>query len=89
MKALLVAALLAIMAGSAAAQSAGLSGAIERQREDIRSQQDDARREGEQQRRNLQQQQDQNLQFQLQLRQQQPFSLQAPRPNCQVPSLCR
>jgi len=86
MKALLAAALLAIMAGTAAAQTDGLTGAIERQRDKIRSQQDDVRREGEQQRQSLQQQQDQNLQFQLLLRQQ---PLSPARPTCQVPSLCR
>jgi hypothetical protein len=54
----------------APAQSGGLDGAIERQRQSIETQRGETRREMERQGRSLQQQQDQNLQFQLQLRQQ-------------------
>jgi hypothetical protein len=67
---LLVAVVLAMtLAGSATAQT-GLSGAIDHQRQNMATQQADTRREIERQQGSLQQQQDQNLQFQLLLRQQ-------------------
>ena len=67
--------LLAVMAmmllvDPAGAQQGGLSGAIERQRQDMKTQQGEIRRETERQGQNLQQQQERNLQFQLLQRQQ-------------------
>jgi hypothetical protein len=56
--------------GLATAQPGGLDGAIERHRQDLQTQGGENRREIERQGRGLQQQQEQNLQFQLQLRQQ-------------------
>jgi hypothetical protein len=81
MRAFAVAFLLVVLAGSAVAQSDGLSGAIDRQRQDLATQQEQTRRELEQQRGNLQQQQEQSLQFQL-LQQQIPLSQQPPLRNC-------
>jgi hypothetical protein len=69
-----------LLAGPAGAQEGGLSGAIERQRQDMRTQQGEIRRETERQGGSLQQQQDRNLQFQL-LQRQQPSPPPAP-PNC-------
>jgi hypothetical protein len=62
----------AILTGLATAQSGGLDGAIERHRQNLETQQGETRREIERQGRSVQQQQDQNLQFQLLLRNQQP-----------------
>jgi hypothetical protein len=70
-----------LLAALGSAEPSGLSGAIERQRQDIEAQRGATRREIERQGRTLQQQQDQNLQFQLQLRQQQPVSPPL-RPGC-------
>ena len=70
MRGLLAAMVVTLLAGPATAQQSGLSGAIERQRQDMRTQQGELRRETEQQGGNLQQQQDRNLQFQLLQRQQ-------------------
>ena len=56
--------------GLATAQPGGLDGAIERHRQSLETQRGETRREVERQGRGLQQQQEQNLQFQLQLRQQ-------------------
>ena len=65
MRFVVIAAALGIaLAGPAAAQS-GLDGALERNRQDLSTQQGEFRREIERQGRNLQQQQDQSLQFQL------------------------
>jgi hypothetical protein len=63
-----------------ASASGGLTGALERQRQDMATQQGEVRRETERQSGSLQQQQDRNLQFQLLLRQQ-PVPPPAP-PNC-------
>jgi hypothetical protein len=70
--------LVTILSGLATAEPSGLSGAIERQRQDVTTQQGQLRREMEQQRGSLQQQQERNLQFQLQQRQQQPVPPPAP-----------
>jgi hypothetical protein len=59
-----------LLAGPAAAQQSGLSGVIERQRQDVTTQQGEIRREIERQGGSLQQQQERNLQFQLLQRQQ-------------------
>ena len=67
---LLAVMVMTLLAGPATAQQGGLSGAIERQRQDMRTQQGEIRRETERQGGNLQQQQDRNLQFQLLQRQQ-------------------
>lgn len=72
---------LVVLAGSAAAQTDGLSGAIDRQRQDMATQQEQTRRDLEQQRNNLQQQQDMSLQFRLQ-QQQIPLSQLPPVRNC-------
>lgn len=81
---LTVAAVLAmILAGSATAQTGGLTGAIDRQRQDMATQRELNRRELERQRDSLQQQQEQNLQFQLLLRQQ-PISQPPISPCAQV-----
>jgi hypothetical protein len=71
MRLIVAAILVAILAGSATAQT-GLTGAIDRQRQDMATQQAETRREIERQQGSLQQQQDQNLQFQL-LQRQQPI----------------
>lgn len=78
---MVIAFLLVILAGSATAQSDGLSGAIDRQQQDLATQREQTRRELEQQRGNLQQQQEQSLQFKL-LQQQIPLSQQPPLRNC-------
>jgi hypothetical protein len=79
---LLVACLLvSALAGLAAAQTGGLDGAIERHRQNLETQQSETRREIERQGRSVQQQQDQNLQFQLLLRNQQPITPPL-RPGC-------
>ena len=63
------------------AQPGGLDGAIERHRQSLETQRGESRREIERQGRSLQQQQEQNLQFQLQLRNQQPVTPPL-RPGC-------
>jgi hypothetical protein len=73
--------LLLVLAGSATAESDGLSGAIDRQEQNLATQQQQFRQQLEQQRGNLQQQQDQSLQFKL-LQQQQPLTQQPPLRNC-------
>ena len=73
--------LLLVLAGSAAAQPDGLSGAIDRQEQNLATQQQQTRQQLEQQRGNLQQQQDQSLQFKL-LQQQLPLTQQPPIRNC-------
>jgi hypothetical protein len=70
-----------LLAGPAPAEPGGLTGAIERQRQDATTQQNEMRRETERQGGNLQQQQDRNLQFQLLQRQQQPITPPVP-PSC-------
>ena len=70
MRWLLAVSLVTFLAGPATAQQSGLSGAIERQRQGITTQQGEIRRETERQGGTLQQQQDRNLQFQLLERQQ-------------------
>jgi hypothetical protein len=72
--------LVTALAVSASAEPGGLTGAIDRQRQDLTTQQGDARREMERQQGNLQQQQERNLQFQL-LQRQQPLASPSPR-NC-------
>lgn len=69
-----------LLTALATAEPSGLSGAIERQRQDLATQQGEMRREMERQRGSLQQQQERNLQFQL-LQRQQPVPPPAP-PNC-------
>jgi hypothetical protein len=69
------------LAGPAVAEPGGLSGAIERKRQDLDTLRGETRREIERQSGRLQQQQDQNLQFQLQLRQQPPITPPL-RPGC-------
>ena len=81
MRTIVVALLLGILAGSAMAQSEGLSGAIDHQRQDMATQQEQMRRETERQRDSLQQQQQQGLQFEL-LQRQLPLSQQPPLRNC-------
>lgn len=81
MRAIGIAFLLVVLAGSATAQSDGLSGAIDRQQQDLATQQDQTRQELERQRGSLQQQQQQSLQFQL-LQRQLPLSQQPPVRNC-------
>ena len=66
--------LVATFAGLVSAQPGGLDGAIERHRQDLETQRGESRREIERQGRGLQQQQEQNLQFQLLLRNQQPVT---------------
>lgn len=81
MSALLIAVLMLVLAGPAVAQSDGLSGAIDRQEQNLATQQQQTRQQLEQQRGNLQQQQDQSLQFKL-LQQQLPLMQQPPLRNC-------
>ena len=81
MRAIVVAFLLLALAGSAAAQSDGLSGALDRQQQDLTTQQEQTRQQLEQQRGNLQRQQEQSLQFKL-LQQQVPLSQQPLLRNC-------
>jgi hypothetical protein len=69
---MVIAFLLLVLAGSATAESDGLSGAIDRQEQNLATQQQQFRQQLEQQRGNLQQQQDQSLQFKLLQQQQQP-----------------
>jgi hypothetical protein len=69
-----------LLTALATAEPSGLSGASERQRQDLATQQGEMRREMERQRGSLQQQQERNLQFQL-LQRQQPVPPPAP-PNC-------
>jgi hypothetical protein len=69
-----------ILAEVAIAQTGGLTGAIERQRQDVTTQQGEVRREMERQGGSLQQQQERSLQFQL-LQRQQPVPPPVP-PNC-------
>ena len=69
-----------IFAEVATAQPGGLTGAIERQRQDVTTQQGEVRREMERQGGSLQQQQERSLQFQL-LQRQQPIPPPVP-PNC-------
>ena len=69
-----------IFAAVVTAQSGGLTGAIERQRQDVTTQQGEVRREMERQGGSLQQQQERSLQFQL-LQRQQPVPPPVP-PNC-------
>ena len=76
----MVAFLLMILAGAAVAQPGGLTGAIERQRQDATTRQGESRRETERQGESLQQQQERSLQFQL-LQRQQPAAPPVP-PNC-------
>ena len=78
---MVIAFLLLALAGSATAQSDGLSGAIDRQEQNMATQQQRTRQQLEQQRGNLQQQQDQSLQFKL-LQQQVPLTQQPPLRNC-------
>jgi len=81
MRAIGIALLLVGLAGPVLAQSDGLSDAIDHQRQDMATQQEQMRREAERQRDSLQQQQQQGLQFQL-LQRQQPLSQQPPLRNC-------
>ena len=69
-----------ILAGPATADPGSLTGALERQRQDLTTQQGEVRREIEQQGRSVQQQQERYLQFQL-LQRQQPISPPVP-PRC-------
>jgi hypothetical protein len=71
----------AILTGLATAQPGGLDGAIERHRQNLEVQQGETRREIERQGRSVQQQQEQNLQFQLLLRNQHPVTPPL-RPGC-------
>jgi hypothetical protein len=72
----------ATFAGLASAQpGGGLDGAIERHRQSLETQQGETRREAERQGQRIQQQQEQNLQFQLLLRNQPPVP-QTSRPGC-------
>jgi hypothetical protein len=73
--------LAATLAGLAMAQPGGLDGAIERHRQDVETQRGENRREIERQGQGLQRQQEQNLQFQLLLRNQQPVTPPL-RPGC-------
>jgi hypothetical protein len=72
MRLFLVVALMSILAGAATAEPSGLSGAIDRQRQDLTTQQGEMRRETERQSLRLQQQQERNLQYQLLNRQAPP-----------------
>jgi hypothetical protein len=81
MGAVAIAFLLVALAGPATAQPDGLSGAIDRQQQNLATQQEQTRRELEHQRGSLQQQQEQSLQFKL-LQQQIPLSQQPPLRNC-------
>lgn len=80
MKLTVAAILVMIFAGVTTAQPGGLTGTIERQRQDVMTQQGEVRREMERQGGSLQQQQERSLQFQLLLRQQ-PVPPPVP-PNC-------
>jgi hypothetical protein len=80
-RSILVGLLLVLLTGSATAQSDGLSGAIDRNRQDMATQQEQMRRESERQRDSLQQQQQQGLQLEL-LQRQLPLSQQPPLRNC-------
>jgi hypothetical protein len=80
MRLTLAAILVTILTGAAIAESGGLTGAIERQRQDVTTQQGEVRRETERQGASLQQQQERNLQFQL-LQREQPVPPPVP-PNC-------
>ena len=77
---LTVAAVLVMIFAEAATAQGGLTGAIERQRQDVTTQQGEVRREMERQGGSLQQQQERSLQFQL-LQRQQPVPPPVP-PNC-------
>ena len=79
MRLMVAAALVMILAEVATAQG-GLTGAIERQRQDVTTQQGEVRREMERQEGSQQQQQERSLQFQL-LQRQQPVPPPVP-PNC-------
>lgn len=81
MRLTVAAALVMIFAEVATAETGGLAGAIERQRQDVTTQQGEVRREMERQGGSLQQQQERSLQFQLLQRQQQPAAPPVP-PNC-------
>ena len=65
MRLIVAAALVMTVAGGATAQPGGLTGAIERQRQDVTTQQGEVRRETERQGGSLQEQQERSLQFQL------------------------
>jgi hypothetical protein len=80
MRLTVAAALVMIFAEVATAEPGGLTGAIERQRQDVTTQQGEVRREMERQGGSLQQQQERSLQFQL-LQRQQPVPPPVP-PNC-------
>lgn len=80
MRLTVAAVLVMLLAQVATAQTGGLTGAIERQRQGVTTQQGEVRREMERQGGSLQQQQDRNLQFQL-LQRQQPVPPPVP-PNC-------
>ena len=80
MRLTVAAVLVMILAEVAIAQTGGLTGAIERQRQDVTTQQGEVRREMERQGGSLQQQQERSLQFQL-LQRQQPAPPPVP-PNC-------
>ena len=77
---LTVAAVLVMIFAEVATAQGGLTGAIERQRQDVTTQQGEVRREMERQGGSLQQQQERSLQFQL-LQRQQPIPPPVP-PNC-------
>jgi hypothetical protein len=70
MRLTLAALLVTLLTPLVPAEPSGLSSAIERQRQDLATQQGEMRREMERQRGSLQQQQERNLQFQLLQRQQ-------------------
>jgi hypothetical protein len=78
---LAVVAVTLLLAGPAPAEPGGLTGAIERQRQDATTRQGEMRQETERQGGNLQQQQERNLQFQL-LQRQQPITPPPVPPNC-------
>lgn len=83
MRLILAAVLVTIFAGLATAEPSGLTGAIERQRQDLATQRSEAQREVERQGGSLQQQQERNLQFQL-LQRQQPVPPPVPARCAQV-----
>jgi hypothetical protein len=76
----MVAAVLVMILAEVATAQGGLTGAMDRQRQDVTTQQGEVRREMERQGGNLQQQQERSLQFQL-LQRQQPVPPPVP-PNC-------
>jgi hypothetical protein len=80
MRLIVAAVFVIILAGLATAEPGDLTGAIERQRQAVTTQQGEVRREMERQGESLQQQQERNLQFQL-LQRQQPIPPPA-RANC-------